>query len=470
MSLPNTSFGPAAIGELLKHCRSIFFIGIGGVSMCSLAEITLRDGLCVSGSDRTESDRLARLRDMGAEIFLGHAAEHIASVDAVVYTVAIGEENPEYRAALAKGLPLISRADYLGYVMMRYPVRIGVAGMNGKSTTTAMCAHLLMQSGDPTVFGGADAAELGGASCRIGEKREQFIFEACEYKDSFLDLSPTLAVILNIGMDHVDYFHSMEQIRASFLAYAKRVGEDGVALVNADDPELTEAMREYRGRLYSFGLGERADFRAVDVVELRGRRSYTLTLHGEPLCKIKLRQPGEFQVYNSLAAASAAYLSGVSPQEIAGGVADFAGVKRRMEYRGRLNGADVFEDYSHHPSAIMSTFEGVCKMGYDRVLCAYQPHTYSRTAGLFDEFAASFTACDKVFFADIYAAREQNESGVSSEKLAAAVGENAVYCGELTTLAETLRRYVSSGDLLLIMGAGDIDRVIPMLPLTDLPE
>lgn len=465
MSLPNTHFGAEAIGRLLRNCRTVFFIGIGGVSMCSLAEITLCDGMRVCGSDRTDSERLQRLRALGARIDIGHCAEHIEGADAVVYTVAIGEENPEYQAARRAGKPLISRADYLGYLMMRYPVRIGIAGMNGKSTTTAMCAQLLMQSGDPTVFCGAESASFGGASCHIGKARDQLVFEACEYKDSFLDFHPTLAVLLNIEMDHVDYFHSMEQIRGSFLRYAERTLPGGTVLVNADDSELMCAIERYGGRTVTFGIRNPGDFQASELRTEQGCRSFCFCYQGEAVCRIRLRQPGEFQVINALAAAGAAYLCGVKPEHIAAGLSGFTGIRRRMEYRGRLGGAAVYDDYAHHPSAIEATLAGAREMGFRRVLCAYQPHTYSRTAGLFREFSHAFDLADRVYFADIYAAREQNESGVSSGQLAEAVGARAVYCGDFQTLSATLQQEVREGDLLLIMGAGDIEELFGLLPL-----
>lgn len=471
MSLSNTHWGAEKIGKMLRSCRTVHFIGVGGVSMCSLAEITLRDGMHVTGSDRTDSERLERLRQLGADIGIGHSAAWIQGADAVVYTVAVGEENPEYRAARLSGKPLISRADYLGYLMMRYRTRIGVAGMNGKSTTTAMCAQILMTAGDdhtagdPTVFCGAELTALGGAPCRIGTAREQLVFEACEYMDSFLDFNPTMAVLLNIGMDHVDYFHSMEQIRTSFLRFAQRTGDEGCIIVNADDPEVMRATEPYQGKKYTFGMVQPAEFQAVDVTAEHGCRRFNFCHCGQPVCRIVLRQPGEFQVVNALAAASAAFLCGISPEGIAKGLSAFSGVHRRMEYRGRLNGASVYDDYAHHPSAIASTLAGAKEMGFRRVLCAYQPHTYSRTAGLFAEFSHAFDLCDRVYFADIYAAREKNESGVSSRQLAEAIGQKAIYCGDLQTLAETLCREAKEGDLLLIMGAGDIENVFETLPL-----
>ncbi|MBE6634406.1 MAG: UDP-N-acetylmuramate--L-alanine ligase [Ruminococcaceae bacterium] len=466
MALSNTHHGAERIREMLSGCGRILFIGIGGVSMSALAEITMEDGILVSGSDRVDNKRLWRLREKGAQIYLNHSAEHIENVDAVVYTVAIGEDNPEYREAERRGLPLISRSDYLGYVMMRYAHRIGIAGMNGKSTTTALCAHLMKGERDiPTVFCGAEAETLGNSSCMIGESREHFVFEACEYMDSFLDFSPTLAVLLNVGLDHVDYFHSIEQIKNSFLRYAEKTGADGRVLYNADDPELVSAMKEFRGEALTYGIYQPADFTAENLTSTRGHRRFSFYFRGERLCEISLRLPGEFQVYNTLAAAATAYLSGISPQEIEKRIATFVGVHRRMEYLGSLNGADAYADYSHHPSAIEATFRGVCEMGYKRVLCAYQPHTYSRTEGLFEDFVASFSLADRVFFADIYAARERNESGISSKHLADRLGEKALYCGDFQALSEALIRESREGDLLLIMGAGDIDRLEELLPL-----
>ena len=463
MSLPNTHFGAERIHEMLRGCKKLLFIGVGGVSMASLAELTLMDGYEVVGSDRVESARLARLRARGAEIYLGHDAAHTQDVDAAVYTVAIGEENPEYLALLEAGKPLISRADYLGYVMARYQTRIGIAGMNGKSTTTAMCGHILRGAGDPTVFCGAEAESLGGAACLIGREKQQLVFEACEYKDSFLDFSPNVAVILNVGMDHVDYFHSLAQIQDSFRNYAELTLPNGVVIANADDENTMEALRNYDGNLVTFGLGERAQFRATEIRSVAGCRRFAFVKDEKKLCEITLKQCGEYQVYNALAAATAAYMCGVDPEIISAQIATFVGAKRRMEYKGILNGADVYDDYAHHPSAIEVALKGASEMGYRRALCVYQPHTYSRTAGLFDEFASAFDMADHVYFADIYAARETNVSGVTSEKLAKAVGDHATYCGDFETVVECLKRDSREGDVILVMGAGDIDNVFPLL-------
>lgn len=469
MSLTNTHLGEQGLGEILAGCRRLFFIGIGGVSMYALALLTLAEGKQVSGSDRTESARLEHLRSAGATVFLGHDATHLAGCDAVIYTVAISPDNPEYREAQRLGLPLISRADYLGCLMMRFSDRIGISGMNGKSTTTALLAHILLASGDPTVMGGAESVEFGDTSCRIGEKRDEFVFEACEYKDSFLDFNPTLAVILNVGMDHVDYFHSIGQVRASFRAFAERaICRGGKALWCIDDAETRAAMAGLPADAsVTFGTAPEADFRAENLTDRQGFWSFDLCYHGQTLCRLTLSQPGAFQVWNALAAASAAYLAGRTPAEIAAAVGSFRGIRRRMEYRGHLGGAVVYDDYAHHPSAIEATLRSARELGYRRVICAYQPHTYSRTAGLFDDFVRSFALADRVYFAEIYAARETNESGVSSADLARALGEKAEFCGDVQGLAARLPEVVEEGDLLLIMGAGDIEDAFRTLPLTE---
>ena len=463
MSVENTHYGAKAIAEALKGCESIFFIGIGGISMSSLARISRLAGYRVGGSDRGESATLSSLREQGISVLLGHDAANLEGYDAVVYTVAIGEDNPEYQAAVERGMPLLSRADYLGYLMTSYTCRVGIAGMHGKSTCTAMCDEIFACGGDPTVLCGAPLPQLGGATCRVGGSREHFVFEACEYMDSFLDFYPTLAVVLNVGMDHVDYFHSMEQIRASFLAYARRTGKDGTVLYNADDEESVLSLRDFEGRHVTFGMERPADFSAREIVFGREGTSFDL-FEGEALLgRIHLRVHGTHTVYNALAAAAAALLCGLSPEAVIKGLGRFVGAGRRMEYKGELCGARVYDDYGHHPDEIAATLRGAREMGYERILCAYQPHTYSRTAGLLEEFARSFGDADRVYLADIYAAREENIYGVTSQTLARRIGEKATYCGSFEAVAARIREEARRGDLVIVMGAGDIFQVFDLL-------
>ena len=401
-------------------------------------------------------------------MFCGHRAEQVAGYDAVIYTVAIGEDNPEYRAAKQAGKPLFSRSDYLGYLMNDFSCRIGISGMHGKSTCTAMCTDILLAAADPTVLCGAKLPSLGNSPCRIGKAREHILFEACEYMDSFLDFNPSLAVILNVSMDHVDYFHSMEQVRASFLRFAERTesAPSGTVLYNADDQEVVNALSPFAGKRVSFGIESDADFVAKNVDVCGGMIEFDFAFHGETLCHLRVQASGCHNVYNALAAAGAATLCGVSPEKIRTGLANFRGASRRMEKRGTLpTGAVVYDDYGHHPDEIRATLSGVRTMGYRRILCAYQPHTYSRTAGLMQEFSQAFSDADRVYLADIFAAREENVYGVSSAQLAQRVGKHAEYCGSFEAVAEAIARDAKEGDVVVVMGAGDIYQVFDMLEL-----
>ncbi len=462
MALQNTHYGADYVRRMLGDCKSIFFIGIGGISMSSLARISALAGYRVGGSDRVESQTVKDLKALGIEVFLGHDASHVSSYDAIVYTVAIEESNPEYLAAREAGKLLLSRADYLGYLMMHFDRRVGVSGMHGKSTCTAMCASVFAAEADPTVLCGAELAGEG-SSCMVGKETEHFVFEACEYMDSFLDFNPTLAIVLNIGMDHVDYFHSIEQIRASFLAFANRTGENGTVLYNADDAESEMALAPFKGTKYTFGLSERADFRAKAILQDRGKTEFDLYQKEKFLCHVCLPVCGIHVVYNALAASGAALLCGLSANAITKGLAAFGGAKRRMERKGSCNGAVVYDDYAHHPDEIVATLQGARQMGYRRILCAYQPHTYSRTVGLFEEFSEAFGDADRVFFADIYAAREENVWGISSGDLAERIGERATYCGSFENVANAIRQEAREGDLVIVMGAGDIFKVFDMI-------
>lgn len=456
MSVENTHYGAERIAKMLEGLKSIYFIGIGGINMSSLAHISHNRGYVVGGSDRTRTDLTERLENEGITVNYCHCAENARDYDAFVYTVAISEDNPEYRFALDNGRPCISRADYLGYIMMAYPVRIGVSGMHGKSTCTSMCAETLIVSGaDPTVLSGAQLPTMGGAYC-VGEG-DSFVFEACEYMDSFLDFNPTVAVVLNIEMDHVDYFKSMEQIRRSFGKFADIAGERGYAVYNADDGDVIEALRSFEGNRLSFGIkNEAARLRAVNVTEHYGKYSFDIFKDGGFFCHVDLRVSGYYNIYNALAAAGACMIAGLSADAISKGLHEFCGAGRRMEFKGYVNGGAVYDDYGHHPTEISATLGGARAMAQGRLICVYQPHTYSRTAALFEEFAGAFDKCDRVIFVDIYAARESNEWGVSSEGLALRIGERAVCAHSLGDAADMVSAELGAGDIAVVMGAGDV--------------
>ncbi|MBP3917647.1 MAG: UDP-N-acetylmuramate--L-alanine ligase [Clostridia bacterium] len=450
---------------LLPKDRRLFFIGIGGVSMSALAMIAKEQGYTVGGSDRAVSHNTEMLRDAGITVFDSHDESHIKGYDAIIYNAAIGEENPEYKAAKEAGLPLIYRSCFLSFLMRGYKHGIGVAGMHGKTTTSAMLSHLFLYANrDPAILIGAELPEIGH-DFRSGSG-DDFIFEACEYKDSFLSFHPSVAVVLNEEMDHPDYFKSLAQIRDSFHRYMQIPGEGGCDIINCDDENVLESAKGVSARRITFGIqNPDADYRACDIsFSDDGCGRFTVykkdAEHSSvPFCHIALSVSGMHNVSNALACAAAADVCGIDADTIASGLSSFTGAGRRMEYKGHLRDCavkvPVYDDFGHHPSEIKTTLEGARRMHCRRLRCVYQPHTYSRTAGLFDAFCTAFDACDEVIFVDIYAARETNTFGVSSEQLAAKI-PHAAYDPDLAHLYSYLKESSQEGDLLVIMGAGDI--------------
>lgn len=468
MSVANTHFGAKAIALMLQNCKSVFFVGIGGINMSSLAHVSHVGGFRVGGSDRVRSALTERLEREGIEISYSHDERNFEGYDALVYTVAIGDDNPEYRRAKREGKPCMSRADYMGYLMTEYVKRIGISGMHGKSTCTSMCAMVFMAAdADPTVLSGAELREMGGAY-RVSERsKEHFIFEACEYMDSFLDFNPNIAVVLNIEMDHVDYFKSMEHIRSSYSAFANIVGDGGDVVANADDAEVREALKKVGARLTLFGIeSEDARIKAENITESEGRYSFDITDRGEKLCRVCLSVSGRHNIYNALAAASAAILCGIGAEHIKSGLEAFGGAARRMEYKGTQNLAKVFDDYAHHPTEIRATLSGARGMVGEggRLYCVFQSHTYSRTAALLEEFQSALSLADKVVVCDIYAAREQNIYGITPEIFAGGI-EGARACHGFCEPAQILKDELREGDVAIVMGAGDVFKTFGYLDL-----
>ena len=471
MSTPNTHHGAEYIKKIMTSSigGSVFFAGAGGIMMSSLALLTKDAGIKVFGSDRAKSALTDKLEESGIVMYFSHSAENIApDCKAFIYTVAISEDNPEYVEAQRRGIPCISRADYLGYIMTEYKNRIGVAGMHGKSTVTSMLAEIFLCNEEatgskPTIISGATYKKMGGAYY-LGE-REHFVFEACEYMDSFLDFNPTVAVLLNAEMEHVDYFKSIDQIIESFSKYASLTGKDGVCVANADDEYIMSAVENYPGKLITFGLSDGVNYCAKNIRVGGARQIFELYIDGNLYGDVSVAAYGKHNIYNALAAFAAAYSVGISPEIIKNGLDSFAGAGRRMEYKGKISGADIYDDYGHHPTEAKATLLGARDMAKGRLICVFQPHTYSRTAALIDKFPESFSMCDKVVFCDIYAAREENIYGVSSRDLASVVGDKAIYGGSIADCAEVIKNEIREGDTVIIMGAGDIFKIYKMLGL-----
>lgn len=446
------------LSNISKTENRLFFIGIGGISMSALAMIAHHLGYCVAGSDRTDSATCARLRAAGIDVAIGHDASHIMPGDVVIYNAAITQDNSEFARAEQMGLRRIYRTDFLAALMGDYPFAIGIAGMHGKSTASAMLSHILLHAcKDPTVLIGAELPEIGGAF-RVGHG-DTFVFEACEYKDSFLSLRPTIGVVLNVEMDHPDYFKDMTQIITSFRRYLALPGPQGHIVVNADCIEAMQAAQDSPSQAVTFAIEHRAAFQAVQIRLEKGLPSFWILHDGEPFCEVELQVSGQHNVMNALACCAAAYLCGLQAQEIADGLSSFTGIRRRMEYKGCFPGttAAVYDDFGHHPTEVLSTLRGARRMCRGRLYCVFQPHTYSRTKALFSAFTQAFAPADETLFVDIYAAREPFDPDVSAALLAAQT-PHARYCKSEQELTQVLSAELQDDDMLVIMGAGDISR------------
>lgn len=442
----------------LQKYKNVYFIGIGGSSMSSLAMILKRRGCVVRGYDRAHTRETEMLQNSGIPVYDTTDASHSDGAELIVYTVAFAPDHPEMVLAAQRGVPVIPRARLLEAIAADYPNSIGIAGTHGKSTTSGMTAQIFLseEHADPTVLIGAALPAIG-AAYRIGSDGN-FIFEACEYKDSFLSFYPRIAVVLNVRLDHTDYFASLEQLKGSFRQFMNNAGDSGIALVNADAPDAVEAARDVLPQVRYFSVRDpAADYFAGSITYDGGFASFDIYAFGTLLCRASLSVIGSFNVSNALAAAASAHLSGVSAKAIARGLSEFRGVARRFEYLGELNGARVFTDYAHHPDELKATLAAAKAAAGGRLVTLFQPHTFSRLHDLFDDFAASFGDSSLPLFTDVFSAREVNTSGVHAGLLADAAG--GVYLPTLEESARYLEANVRPGDTVLLIGAGNVNTV-----------
>ncbi len=443
-----------------KPCR-VHFIGIGGISMSGLAEILLEEGFTVSGSDMKDSDLCRHLREAGARVTIGQAAENIEDPDVVVFTAAIHPDNPEFAAARDRGIPMLSRAELLGELMKNYGEAINVAGTHGKTTTTSMISEILLQAGkDPTITVGGMLPSIGG-NIRVGGS-DYFVAEACEYTNSFLSFFPTVSVILNVEADHLDFFKDIDDIRHSFREFILRLPQDerGLLVFNGDIREPEYFLSGLGCRVLTFGHGENCDYRAEDIsYDEFARPSYTLMEKGQDRGRISLGVTGEHNVYNSLSAIAVARSLGMEIPEIAAALKAYKGTERRFEYKGQVRGFTIIDDYAHHPQEIEATLRTAAMYPHKKLWVAFQPHTYSRTKALLPEFAKALSGADSVILADIYAAREKNTVGITSADLAEKIAETGTdvhYLPDFESIRKFILDHVEEGDLLITMGAGNI--------------
>ena len=439
-----------AIHEYIKPGKRVHLVGIGGVSMRPLGLVLQGMGLQVSGSDMNSSVSTDELIAKGIRVEIGHRAENIVGADCVIRTAAVHNDNPEIAGARAAGIPVFERAQAWGVIMQAYKNAICVSGTHGKTTTTSMVAHVLMAAQlDPTIMIGGYLPLLR-AGHRVGNG-DTILLESCEYCDSFLNFFPTLAVILNIEADHLDYFKDLQDVEKSFRKFAQL--STGGVLANGDDANTVDTLR---GMDYiSFGLKESNRIHAENVS--KDWRKFDVVCDGEVYCHVELAVHGHHNTLNALAAVGTAWLLGIPGEAVSAGLATFRGAGRRMEFKGTFNGADVYDDYAHHPGELAATIDAVRAMGYKRIIFAFQPHTYTRTKALFEDFAQQLKRPDVLVLAEIYAARERNTIGISSCHLLDAVG-SGYYCATLPEVTERLRQLAQPGDIILTVGAGDIYR------------
>ncbi|MBQ9063530.1 MAG: UDP-N-acetylmuramate--L-alanine ligase [Eubacterium sp.] len=442
----------------------IHFIGIGGISMSGLADVLLDRGFTVTGSDMKPSDLTDHLSGRGAKIAFPQSADNITpDIDLVVYTAAIHPDNPEFAAAAAAGLPMLNRADLLGQMMQNYETSVAVAGTHGKTTTTSMLSHILMEAEmDPTISVGGILPSISG-NIRVGQS-DVFLTEACEYTNSFLSLWPKIGIILNIDADHLDFFKDLDDIRRSFRRFAEQIPADGTLVINADTPAYEAITDGLACHVITCGLeAADADCTAHDIVyDERGCASFTCMIHGASAGRFTLRVPGLHNVSNALAAIAAASVTGVPADAAARGLESFTGTDRRFQFKGQLNGIDIIDDYAHHPTEIKATLATAAAGSHKTTWCVFQPHTYTRTKALMDEFADALAMTDRVVLADIYAARETDNLGISSDTLRAEIekrGTKAWYFPSFEEIEAFLLENCTEGDLILTVGAGDVYRV-----------
>ena len=448
----------AEFANYMSPGRRGYLIGIGGVSMSSLAEVLLGMGLSICGSDSNESANVKALEAKGIHVEIGHRAENIpADTDFVVRTAAVRDGNPEVVQAHRMNIPVFERTEAWGAISRDYSNAICISGTHGKTTTTSMCTHILMAADkDPTVMIGGTLPLLN-AGHRVGHGNV-IVMEACEYYNSFLSFHPTIAVVLNIEADHLDFFKDLYDVEKSFRSFASRVPQDGYVVANYDDLNTMQTLLDLDRKILTFGLDSKADVHAENIEYLGANSHFDIIYRGRRFTDVTLHVPGEHNVKNALAATAAAICLGIRPNAVKYGLAGFNGAGRRFEFKGKYNGADVYDDYAHHPGELKCLLDTVEKLNYRRTVLVFQPHTYSRTAALFQDFVCQLKRPDVLLLAEIFAAREQNTIGISSAALAKEV-EGSHFFPTFSELESELRRIAEPGDIILTVGAGDVYKV-----------
>ena len=446
-----------------KQPIHVHFIGIGGISMSGLASILIDRGFKISGSDAKESPLTKWMEDRGVTVYLRQRASNIEEgTDLVVYTAAIHPDNPEYAAAVQKNIPMLTRAELLGQIMQNYETPIAVSGTHGKTTTTSMISHILLAADtDPTISVGGILKAIGG-NIRVGNS-ETFLTEACEYTNSFLHFNPKISIILNIDADHLDFFKDLDDIRNSFRLFAERLPKDGTLIINGDIPGYEEITKDLPCNVVTYGFSESSQYSAANIsYDVFAHGSFDAVKDGKVIGHFTLSVPGQHNISNALASLALGELLGIPMEQISQGLTEFGGTDRRFQKKGEIGGVTIIDDYAHHPTEIAATLKAANQYPHKTIWCVFQPHTYTRTKALMDDFATALALADKVVLADIYAARETDNLGISSKTLQqkiAELGKEAYYFPCFDEIENFLLENCIHGDLLITMGAGDVVKI-----------
>ena len=438
----------------------VHFIGIGGISMSGLAEILLKENFQISGSDAKSSDIIDNLISMGAIVNIGQSKDNITDdIDLVVYTAAVHEDNPEFAECVSRNLPMLTRAQLLGQIMNNYKYSIAVSGTHGKTTTTSMLSQIFMEADtDPTISVGGILDSIGG-NVRVGQS-PYFVTEACEYTNSYHSLFPYISIILNVDADHLDFFSGIDEIIESFHTFAGNLPDNGHLIVNGDMSCISKVTDGLNCNIITFGMDESNNYRAIDIeADEQGHMNYTLVVNGVKQDRVHINIGGTHNVSNSLAAIAAADILGVERDNCLSGLSCFSGAHRRFEYKGTIGNVTVVDDYAHHPTEIKATLTTATNTPHNELWVVFQPHTYTRTKALFNEFADALKGFDHVIIVDIYAAREKDTGLVHAKDLADAIkdlGTDARYLSSFAAVENYLLKNCKKNDLLITMGAGDV--------------
>lgn len=450
----------------LSDVKNVHFVGIGGISMSGLAQILLESGYTVTGSDINNSNIIEKLRKNGALVSIPHDPKNVEAAELVVYTAAVKQDNCEIVRAKELKIPIIDRAEFLGIIMKNYPYGIAISGSHGKTTTTSMVSIIWKNAGlDPTILVGGEIEAIDG-NVQVGRSK-YFVTEACEYFESFLKFYPFVAAILNVEKDHLDYFKDIDHIISAFKKFVKLIPKDGCLVVCSDNENALNLSKEADCKVLTYGIRSDADFLAGNIsYNNLGHPTFQVSLRNKKLGTFSLSIPGEHNVLNALAAIAMAYNAGIDLDIVKESLKEFRGTYRRFDIKGTRNNITIVDDYAHHPTEIRATLQAAKQYPHQKIWCVFQPHTYTRTRTLFDEFSEAFYDADNVIITDIYAAREKDTGLVNPSELVCSINKysaNAIYNNDFKNIADLIAHEAKPGDLIFTMGAGDVFKLGPMI-------